>query len=115
MYRVCVETFKYVNKDTGLCKECPSAILPVIIFLVYLCAIVFVLILLYVLIRWSSPVLKRSAQAVRWVAALNARSFKQQGPAKFRVRPALAAPSTSHGHRLETLHGTSSHQQPPVP
>ena len=85
--RACVETLHFVDEDTGLCRKCPSAMLPVVVFLAYVCAIVFVLLLLYALLRWSWHAFKRSARAVRWVLAVHAGAFERQGAAKFKVRP----------------------------
>ena len=85
--RVCVEKLHYVDEDTGLCRKCPSAMLPVILFLAYVCAIVLVLLLLYALFRWSWHMFKRSALAVRWVIRLHTDAFGRQGPAKFKVPP----------------------------
>ena len=85
--RVCVEELYYVDVDTGLCKQCPSAILPIVIFLAYAFAIILVLLLLYALLRWSWHTFKRSARAVRWVLAVHAAAFERQGAAKFKVRP----------------------------
>ena len=83
--RICKEEFNYVDKKTGQCQECPLLMWPVLIFLAYASAVALVFFLLYKLLRKSWRVLKRSAQATRWVAAVHARSFGQQGPAKFRV------------------------------
>ena len=75
----------YLEKDTGLCKGCPPAMRPVLIFFGYLCATGFALLLLYLLIHQSLHWFKRSAQATRWIAAVHTRSFGRQGPSKFRV------------------------------
>ena len=85
--RVCVDELYYVDEGTGLCRECPPAMLPVILFLAYLCAIVLTLLLLYGLFRWSWQMFRRSVLAVRWVIGLHAGAFKRQGPAKFKVPP----------------------------
>ena len=85
--RVCVEAVYYVDVDTGLCKQCPPAILPIVIFLAYAFAIILVLLLLYALLRWSWHACKRSARAVRWVLAVHAGAFERQGAAKFKVWP----------------------------
>ena len=86
--RVCTEEFKYVDEKTGWCQECPPLLQPVLILVAYMGAIALVLFLLYMLLSKSWRVLKRSAQATRWVTAVHARSFGRQGPAKFRVWPA---------------------------
>ena len=81
--RVCMEKRHYVDEDTELCKGCPPAMQPVL--LAYLCAISLASLVLYLLIRQSWRWFNRSAQAMRWIAAVHARSFGRQGPAKFRV------------------------------
>ena len=83
--RVCMEKFNYVDEKTGQCKDCPPLMGPVLIFLAYAGAVALVLLLLYMLLGKSGRLLKRSAQATRWVTAVHARSFGRQGPAKFRV------------------------------
>ena len=82
-----MEELYYVDEDTGLCKQCPSAILPIVIFLAYAFAIILVLLLLYALLRWSWHAFKRSARAVRWVLSVHAGAFERQGAAKFKVWP----------------------------
>ena len=83
--RVCMEEVNYVDEKTGQCKECSPLTGPVLIFLAYTGSVALVLFLLYMLLSKSSWVLKRSAQATRWVTAAHARSFGRQGPSKFRV------------------------------
>ena len=80
-----MEEFNYVDAKTGQCKECPHPMGPVLIFLAYMSVVSLVLLLLYMLLGKSGRLFKRSAQATRWVTAVHARSFGQQGPAKFRV------------------------------
>ena len=94
--RVCTEEFKYVDEKTGWCQECPPLLQPVLILVAYMGAIALVLFLLYMLLSKSWRVLKRSAQATRWVTAVHARSFGRQGPAKFRVWPASCRIKISH-------------------
>ena len=84
-----MDEFYYVDVDTGLCKQCPPVIRPVLIFLAYLCAIGLALLLLYMLIRRSWQWFKLSARATRWIIGLHAHAFQRQGPAKFRVTPAI--------------------------
>ena len=80
-----MEKFNYVDEKTGQCKGCPHPMGPALIFLAYVGAVALVLFLLYMLLGKSGRVLKRSAQATRWVTAVHAQSFGRQGPAKLRV------------------------------
>ena len=87
--RVCVDELYYVDVDTALCKQCPPVIRPIVIFLAYAFAIILVLLLLYALLRWLWQWFKLSARATRWIIGLHAHAFQRQGPAKFRVTPAI--------------------------
>ena len=74
-----------MDKDSGLCKECPSAIFPAVIFLGCVCGISGIVLVFYLLIYHPPPALKRCTRTSVFAVVVHVRAAIEQGPAKFKV------------------------------